>query len=161
MSEHITAQDLANTVGQKSVDRIFDEDGDGRADDAIVSSAMAQADSTADSLLLTGFAQQQIDLLAQDDSLLRMHIAWLAMHYGARRKHEWRDDQGRAMYWQEYADAQAYLKALAKAAQRSSGEAQAGPNANVGGQLNRDRPLPAPAFIFAGTRDKPAGSGGF
>jgi phage gp36-like protein len=162
VSEHITATDLANAAGQKAVDRMFDDDGDGLADTAIVAGSIGQACATADSLLLQGFpdAQQRATLIDADE-LCKMHIAWLAMHYRGRARNEFRDDQGRAIYWQEYADALKYLTALAKAQQRSAGEATAGANVNVGGNLNRDRQPPAPPFIFAGSPDKPAGSGGF
>lgn len=166
MSEYLNPADLAGVAGQRAVDRLFDEDGDGKADAGRMATVLGQACAAADALLIPGFPSAEVRARLFDpatgDELLRMHTAWLAMHFGARALSEWRDDQGRARYWQEYADAQAYLKALAKAeGVRSAAEATAGTNVQVGGNLNRDRPPPAPSFIFAGTPDKPAGSGGF
>jgi len=159
VSAYFDMADMAAIVGQANIDRYFSDDGSGVALTSNVDAAISAASALADGVLMQGgWGASQLATIATDD-VIRMHIAWMAIHFGARRKPEWRDDMGRAHFHTEYTEAMAHLKNVAKADLRSVKETTAGTNVQVGGHLNSD--YDPPTFVFAGTDSKPAGSGGF
>ena len=158
-SDYIDPNELADLVGQANVDRYFADDASASASTPLMNSAIRQASAIFDSDVMGSFPDPVARQKLAEDDVIRMHISWCAIHFGARRKPEWRDDQGRAPFWNEFAEARKHFKDLQQAKQRSQQEPQAGTNPLVGGKLNAD--YDPPRFIFAGTSTKPAGSGGF
>lgn len=156
---YIDAAYMATIVGQANVDRYFCDDGSGNASAALVNVAINQASAAFDSDVYGSYQDPPARVQLATDDVVKMNLAWCALHFGARRRPEWRDDQGRAPFHVEYAEARKHFKDLQQAKQRSQAEPTAGVNPLVGGNLNSD--YAPPTFIFAGTSTKPAGSGGF
>jgi phage gp36-like protein len=144
-------------VARGNVVRVFDEDGDGIADPHLVAEACEAASGHLDSFLLEGFGPEGVRKLLNDDPILVRHVAWVAMHFGAQGKAEWRDGNGNAMFRAEFVDATKHFDALAKGKARSKGEARAGENVMTRGRVNRG----CPNFVFASSRNDPKGPGGF
>jgi phage gp36-like protein len=155
---YIDATDLRSAASQADIDRYYDDDGDGAADASVVADLNDKASSTFDAKLLQEWAPLQVVELMKEP-LAKMHCAYTSLHLAAKRKREWRDAEGNAPYKVDYAEAMKYLDDLVKGAARSKKEDTAGRNPVIGGNLNSD--YEPPRFVFAGTRDKPAGSGGF
>lgn len=157
-SAYIDSGDLVVLIGGANVDRYFCDDGSATASPELMNTAIAQACAVFDSDLAGSFDEEARKKLAVDD-IVKMHLGWVAIHFRARSKTEWRTPDGLAAFAAEYKEARAHFKALQQGQQRSQEEPRAGTNPLVGGALNADQT--PPRFIFAGTPDKPAGSGGF
>src|SRR5882724_10763656 len=132
---YIAAAYMATIDGQANVDRYFCDDGSGTASAPLVTAAINQASAAFDSDVYGSYADVPARATLATDDVVKMNIAWCALHYGARRKPEWRDDQGRAPFYVEYGEARKHFKDLQQAKQRSQNEPTAGTNPLVGGNL--------------------------
>jgi hypothetical protein len=155
---YITATDLLTAASQADIDRYFDDDGDGAADSARVDDLNAKASSVCDAKLLQTWSPAAVVELMKEP-LAKMHCAYISLHLAAKRRDEWRNPDGKAPYFVDYEQALKYFDDLVKGQARSLKEDKAGPNPGIGGELQSD--YDPPRFVFAGTRDKPASSGGF
>jgi hypothetical protein len=155
---YIDASDLLTAASQADIDRYFDDDGDGAADAARVADINAKASSVCDAKLLQTWTPAQVAELMKEP-LAKMHCAYISLHLAAKRRDEWRNEDGNAPYFVDFNQAMKYLDDLVKGAARSQKETTGGINPVIGGTINSD--YDPPTFVFAGTRDKPAGSGGF
>lgn len=124
---YVTYDQLAAVMASPSLVACVDDDGDGSASDAeklVVTDpdygSIPRASSVMDGYLaLAGYAIP----LAGDlvTPAMRHHVGFLAAHYTAKRRPEFRDGQGRFPYWQEAAAAEEFGKSL-----RDQRNAQAG-----------------------------------
>lgn len=115
---YITYAQLAALMAEPSLVACIDDDGNGSASGAeqlFVTDAdygtIPRASSVMDGYLaLAGYT---IPLSAdQVTPAMRHHVGFLAAHYTAKRRPEFRDAQGRAPYWQEAAAAEAFGESL-------------------------------------------------
>jgi hypothetical protein len=153
---YVDQRDLESAAGVAEVARLFDDNGDGVVDPDLVAGPSEGASALLDTYLLEGWTQEAIrDLVA--DPLLRRHVAWVAIHFRAQSKPEWRDQNGIAPYRTEYKDALDHFDRLSKGRARSRKEATAGDNQMTRGQVSRG----CPPFVIAASRNDPRGPGGF
>jgi hypothetical protein len=162
-TQYIFAADLLSATSQAAVDRYFDDNGDGVADASVVTDMCVKASSAADTKLLKGFSAAAIVLLMQED-LNKMHLAYVALHFAAKRKPEWRDDQGNAPYFVDFNQAMKQFDDLSKGNTRAQQESAAGTHPAIGGNLIMNQPGgPQPTYVFAPdpNNKNPLGSGGY
>lgn len=109
----ILTQAFLETIatGARLVD-LTDDDGDGDADTAPITAAIAAAHAR-----LNGAARKAGHTLPLDESQVsddaKLLIGWYALGFLGKRRPEYRDAQGRAPYHVELAEAEAFLKRLA------------------------------------------------
>ncbi len=124
---YITYAQLAAIMASPPLVDCIDDNGDGSAsasEQLLVTDAdygtIPRASSVMDGYLaLAGYT---IPLTGDAVTpAMRHHVAFLAAHYTAKRRPEFRDAQGRAPYWQEAAAAEAFGEAM-----RDAGLVQAG-----------------------------------
>jgi hypothetical protein len=158
----LTAADLLNVTSQAVIDRYGCDDGSGTASSTILNQAIANASSWVVGKSLRGWTMDQITTLMADE-LAKMQLAWVVLHFLARRRPEWRDDQGRAPFAQEYAEAAKYFDGLGKGLERSPQELHgAGAHPAIGGKVIMPQGQMA-TYVFAPdpNRGNPGGSGGY
>jgi hypothetical protein len=160
-TQYIFAADLLSATSQAAIDRYFDDNGDGAADGSIVTDMCIKASGIADTKLLRGFTAAQIVLLMQED-LAKMHLAYIALHLAAKRKPEWRNDDGNAPYLVDFNQAMKHFDDLSKGNTRAQQESAAGTHPVIGGNLIMNRP-PDPTYVFAPdpNNNNKIGSGGY
>ena len=165
MPDILVLQDLNNRIGANRVLKYFDDDRDGSVldSDPAVVAILDEAEGEAFSRMLRAYgnAQAIIDL-ADNDPVFKGHIAWVACELASERNTEFTDSDGWGAFKAQYERALAYFENLSKGRQRSRGEAVAGKNNNVGGNV---KPAPPAAtegnFVFAPSTKAPTGHGGF
>jgi phage gp36-like protein len=153
--------DLVAATSQRVVDQYFDDDGDGVADTALVTSMCTMASSAIDAKLLRAFSKDQIVLFAAEP-LFKMWGAFMAMHLAAKRRPEWRNASDEAPYRSDWDQAMKYFDDLSKGNVRAQAEATAGQHPILGGHQIANPPT-LPTFVFAPdpNRGNPGGSGGY
>lgn len=147
MGIYVDASDLLAVTSQACIDRYFDDDGNGSADPDLVAGACSNASNYAETKLIKGWPLPSIRQLLLDP-IAKMHLAWVAFHFGARRKPEWRDEQGRAPFWQEFAQATKYFDDMSKGEDRNAHENTAGVHPAIGGHQITPGPQQS-AYVFA------------
>ena len=155
MASYVDGAFLQTIIAAPAYHRLFDDDGDGVADVANVASACEQASSEADSLLLEGWPDLNAVAIVATDPAIKRHIGWIALHFRAQSKPEWRDANGVAPYRAEYVDAEKHLGDLAKARLRTNKEGSAG--TAVVGKGRRIGPTPVFTMAISKTQLKPPG----
>ena len=156
MAAFVARSDLDNRVTAATVDRIFDHNGDGVADNGPMNDAIAQASNMAQSILLNAFTEAQITQLATED-LFKFHVSWLALELGGETRAEWLNEEGKGRYYVQFQRAEQYFKDLVAAHRRSTKEATAGKNPHAGGKLVTSEPV----YVFTPTPTDRKGPGGF
>lgn len=117
-TSYITLAQLEGTMSDPNLVACLDDDGSGSlspTEEALATDpdygVIARASSVADGyLVLAGYA-----VPLTGDAItpaMRHHVAFLAAHYAAKRRPEYRDQQGRAPYWAEAAAAIEFFKEL-------------------------------------------------
>lgn len=115
---YITLAQLEDAMSDPNLVACLDDDGSGSlspTEEALAtdpdSGAIARASSIADGYLaLAGYS-----IPLTGDAItpaMRHHVAFLAAHFCAKRRPEYRDQQGRAPYWSEAAEAREFFKEL-------------------------------------------------
>ncbi len=152
----ITQAQLEARIGAAAVGRLFDDDGDGVADDALVKAVLDDATGYARGQLLKAFRPDQIDAL-KADPLYVAAICDVAIGIAGERRAEWLNDQGKGLYDARLQRGRETLKNIAAAKERLGKESTVGQNALVGGTVTH----PTPTFVFAPTKGSPQGRGGY
>lgn len=157
--------DLKAKVGNKTILGLFNDSNAGAltvTELAILDDVMAQAENEAYSRLLRAYSKAQVILLADNDSALKGHVAWVALEFASYRRQEFMREDGGGAYGKQYDRAMKYFDAISKGQQRSAGEAVAGTTAQIGGgEIQPAVETGASRFIFAPDNDNPTGHGGF
>lgn len=147
---------LERSVGAATVAQWFDDDGDGVADAALVADYLARATATARGKLSTSFPAAAIDILKVDEQY-QHHVAIIALGLACQRRTQWMLPDGTFPYERQMSLAKKELLEVAAGAERLYYEKDA-PNPTVKGS---SRPGPTVAPVFAATKDRPGGAGGF
>ena len=156
--EFICLEDVELRFGAERMEQLLDDDGDGIPDDLIVEAMLDDANSDVISRLMNkGYSLEALKSLRGDPKLKRFAAA-IFMGYAGERRTEWLNANGDGVYEGLRKRARADLKLHATGELRLSLEPKKGSNTQVGGKLSKQ---PDPNFIFAPTRDRPQGAGGF
>ncbi len=124
----------------------------------IVEAMLDDANSDVISRLLNkGYSLEVLKALRPDPKLKRL-AAGIFMGYAGERRTEWLNANGDGPYEGLRRRAREELAKHATGELRLSLEPKKGSNTQVGGKLSKQ---PDPNFIFAPTRDRPQGAGGF
>lgn len=163
---YLQLSDLESCVGVDRVVQYFDEDNDGAISSEIELSALddilTAAENEADSRLKRSFSTDQITDLANNDTALKRHVAWVALTFASERRPEFLGGEGGGGFKTQYERAIKYFDSLGKGKTRSFGETEAGRSARIGGVVNPPRQYAdEPRFIFARCNKAPTGHGGF
>ena len=157
MTALIDQGDLETRVGAATVVQFTDDDGDGVADAATITWLLDTSSRIAEGILLKGYpSTDSIALLVGADPALLNDVVEIACGLMGGRRSGLLGPDGKVPYdgWRERACKR--LQDVATAAIRSAGESAGGMN-----QILKTRVTPKRDMIFAATRDKPNGSGGF
>jgi hypothetical protein len=153
MTALVDQDDLEAEFPSSHVRGIFCDDGSGTPGPRLAR-ACEVASSLAESLLLLGFTSEQIATLVDEDPAVKSAICGLAMSEGAKAKPEWSGES--APYGRLRSESMTTLKAIAQGHQRSKGEAVAGVNPHLRGDVQSPQD---PQYLFAPSRGVPAPGG--
>lgn len=168
-SDFLTIGDLYSRVGQTRIDSYFDDSYNGsltEENDQVVE-VLRTAEGLAYSRLMRAWPGNPADIgsgvrvLIENDTMLKVMISWIAVELAAERKTEFVDAQGNGPYKAMYDRALGYLDNLAKGLVSSPGQAVAGQNQQSGGYVTPEYAGVGTTFVFAASRDRPGGPGGF
>jgi hypothetical protein len=160
---YLVIGDLELLVGTERVQHLFDDDIDGSTADSSneIANILEAAEAEAASHLKRSWSDAAITDLANNDTGLKNHVAWVALEFASERRPEFTDEEGWGSYKAQYQRAIEYFKNLSKGKTRSLGEAQAGVGSNIGGTRQPDRQNDAALFTFAPDTLYPGPRGGF
>ena len=169
MPNFLAREDLDQKIGATTVTRYIDDNGNAVVDagpgseEAFLDQFMDEAEATAVSHMMSaGYDEAGVTTIAENDPAFKGQVAWIACELLAERRTEFSNDEGWGPYKVQYERAITYLEKLAKGRRRTKGEAQAGANAQVGGNVSPRPPSGTSAqFTFAPNKQNPGGSGGF
>lgn len=162
MPRVMTSDELDQCVGPAKVDQLFDDQATGQRDRVLVSQALRRGEDYAISYLLNAWDEPAIVIALQNDSLLRMHVAWIVLELAAERRSEFCGVDGKGPYWSQMQRADKYLDSMSRGRTSSTAEAKgAGKNAQVGGRVNPRLSQGESRFVFAPDRRFPRGHGGY
>lgn len=154
MATFTSQADLEKRITAPRVAQLFDDDGDGAPDAAIVTQFENEADQYVRVFLESkGFTRQQLNLIATNEDL-RGAAADIFAGLGGERKTEWLNDAGKGLFEARFQRGKEMLRMLA------SGELRimdAGVKPNITGRLT----APDPVYVIAPSAKNPKGSGGF
>jgi hypothetical protein len=156
VADFTSLEDLEAAVGAQRIAQLFDEDGDGVADDDLVERFVDQADQWVRMFLESkGMSRAQLDLpLVQANPALRSAATSIALGFRGESKAEWLNADGEGPYEKLRRDAKEMLGMLVKGQLRLI---DAGAKSNLTGRLT----APDPTFIIAPSGSNPKGAGGF
>lgn len=165
MADFLTLADLSDKIGQQRIVQFFDDDADGVVDgaDSQVAAVLEAAEAMYYSRLKRAYPGRQtlIDL-ANADPAVKSHVAWIACELAAERRLEFTSAEGWGAFKVQYDRALSELDLLSKGATRSIGETTVGKGANTGGKIQPKPPVgEADQFVFASSKARPGGTGGF
>lgn len=130
---YITQSELEARMYDVRLADCCDDTTSGTADAEIVETLIEDASGVADGYLQTaGYTVPR----ATATVALKHHVAWIAAHFAASRRQQYRDQRGVAPYRQEYTDALAWLQRVADRKTLLEGqdpEGLASANADSGG----------------------------
>jgi len=153
----ITQAQLELRVGAQTVARYCCDTGADVADVTIVTEVLDEAEDIGAGLLLPGFSDAQIVLLAANGPAVRGALLAIAADLMARRRPALLDAEGRTPYSGWRKSAEQVLQRAGQAQTRLRAESAAGNNQLISVSTNRT----PPQLIFAGTKANPRGPGGF
>lgn len=157
----LAEEDLEQIIGSAKVDEYSSDDGSSTRNAEVIEGVLAQAEDLAMSYLLKGWTRDQVRVLIEEDSGLRVQIAWVAAELLTERRSEFLNDEGHGRYWAQYERALEYFDRLAKTKGHTVGAAKAGDSALRGGTVTPKAPPTTAAFVFGASKSNPGGSGGF
>jgi hypothetical protein len=157
----LTSDELDMCVGAQKVDELFDDDADMLRDPVTVMRYLRRAEDYALSKMLQAWSEDSAVLVMKNDSILRMHMAWVALEFASERRPAFLAADGKGQFWAQFTRAEAYFDAISKAALSSTAEKMAGKNAQSGGAVQPVRPANVSRFVFAPDKGSPTGHGGF
>lgn len=106
---YVTEEQLERLMYEARLVDCADDDGDGTSDAAVVSDGIERGSAYLDDAAVA--AGYTLPLSSTNlTPLVREHVGWICAHLFARRRQQFRDQQGRSPYWQEFAAALAWLK---------------------------------------------------
>ena len=157
--------DLEAKIGAVNVRRYADDAGVGSVDSAaqaFLDTVMDEAEGEYFARMMKAYSRDGAVTLAQNDKVLRGHCAWVACELLTERRPEFVGADGWGAYRAQYERAMKHFELVAAAQKRSQGEATAGTNPHVGGNLQPSPPAATEdQFVFAPSKYNPGGSGGF
>lgn len=164
--EFLTLADLTYKVGERKVIQLFDDDNDGDitgADEVLAyQTVMCEAESMFFSRLLRAYTDKDSCVtLAENDDVLRGHVAWVALELATERRSSFAGKGGIGQFQAQYERALQEFDLLSRGRSRSKGESVAGTSGNVGGQLQPVIDESTRTFVFAPNKNFPGGHGGF
>jgi hypothetical protein len=138
--DFLTIDDLYYKVGERRVIELFDDDNDGDITDASEIAAyqavMCEAESILYSRMLRAYTDKDtVVTLAENDDVLRGHVAWVALELASERRSFAARNEGRGAFVYQYERALKEFDLLSRGRSRSRGEATAGTSGNVGGEV--------------------------
>lgn len=168
----LTINHLYARIGARRVNGYFDDSHNGEVGDEDETDAVNDVLSAAEGMFFaygmrnwTGNprdAGSAIIKLIDNDPILLMHLAWVACQMAAERRPEFTDENGNGPFKAQYERAEKYFVNISKGLQTSLGSIEAGAGANAGGSFSQvdESGYPDP-FIFASSKYRPGGPGGF
>ena len=159
MAQFVTRRDLEARLGADRVVELFDDDGDGSADEELLAEVLDDANKELESVLFKkGFGLDQLNNLSRD-RLLRRSATEIAAQLSGERRTEWLDDKGKGPYDALGERGRRRLEKLSHGELRASLEARYGGNTTVRGAVAG----PTPKFVFNPDPTDPRrrGPGGF
>lgn len=165
LAEILTLDDLYSRVPANRINGYFNDNGLNSVSDTdqVVQDVLMAAEGELSSRMLRAYpgdTANAIKLLVNNDATLKMHLAWVACELACERRPEFTDAQGFGAYKAQYERAITYFENLSKGLIRSKGESVAGVGANTGGDYQPNDQGQG-EFVFAPSRDRPNGRGGF
>lgn len=158
----ITQADLERRVGARTVAQFLSDDGGQAPDPTLVNEVLDEASRRAEGLLLPAFSLESVVKLALDDVAVRGDICDIAADLMSRRRPALLADDGTTPYSKWRKDAEEHLKLVAKNELRLAGErGPSGAGVNRAITIANKPNIDPPQFVFAGTKDRPGGTGGF
>ncbi len=161
MPRVMTSDELDQCVGALKVDQLFDDAAVGTRDQVLVSQALRRAEDYALGDLLDAWGEDACVLALQNDSVMRMHVAWICLELAAERRTEFLGVDGKGPFWAQMQRADKYMSQISKGRRSSTGESVAGRNAQVGGSISPTLTENQSRFTFAPDRRNPTGHGGY
>lgn len=167
MPNFLAREDLDQKIGSLTVTRYIDDSGnavvDTGSEEDFLNQFMDEAEATAVSHMMSaGYDEAGVTIIAENDPAFKGQVAWIACELLAERRTSFNSDEGWGPYKVQYERSIEYLEKLAKGRRRTKGEAQAGANAQVGGNVSPRPPSGTAAqFTFAPSKKSPSGHGGF
>lgn len=162
MPRVMTSNELDQCVGPAKVDQLFDDRAAGFRDPVLVSQALRRGEDYAMSSLLNAWDEAGATAVLQNDSLLRMHVAWIVLELAAERRGEFLGVDGKGPYWSQMQRADKYLDSIGRGRTGSVAESRgAGQNGQTGGSVSPRIDPPVSRFVFAPDRRNPTGHGGY
>jgi len=153
----VNARDLSRRLGEARFKQLFDQNLNGRADADLVAEVCTDANREIESLLLgKGFTHDQLEKLAQDETLRRAGC-WIAAEMAVFSKPEMVGPDGTTAYSEQAKRAREMIKTIASGERRLAAEQVAGPTASIRGHVSE----PTPGFYVAPSIANPKGPGGF
>ena len=154
----ICLEDVELRFGAERMEQLLNDDGTGTPEPLIVEAMLDDANSDVISRLLNkGYSLEVLKALRPDPKLKRL-AAGIFMGYAGALLTQWLNANGDGPYEGLRRRAREELAKHATGELRLSLEPKKGSNTQVGGKLSKQ---PDPNFIFAPTRDRPQGAGGF
>ena len=153
----ITQAQLELRRGVKTVAQYCCDTGAAVANPTIVNEILEEAEDIGAGLLLPGFSDAQVVLLAANGPAVRGALLDIAADLMARRRPALLAPDGSSPYSKDRKAAEGVLERAGQAQRRLRAEKVAGPNQLIGNSVNRD----PPPLIFSGNKAEPWGRGGF
>lgn len=158
----LTQADLENAIGGgANLDRLFDDNGDGKRDPIPLARIMRAAEDHALSFLLRNWTEDEVTFIGVHDFTFRQHVAFVALELKAETKQGFSSADGKGRFWTQYERAEEHFERLAKNKAHTTAKSKgAGAGANSGGEVNPVLdPATAPRFTFVPDRRNPTRGG--
>lgn len=158
--QYMTSADLDRRVGAKSIDDLFDDDGDGERDPIPLNAVLCEAEDLAATYLLSGWTADNIVNLGKTDETYRAQVAWVAIELATERRGVFIAEDGKGRYWQQYQRSLKYFDLLSKN-RLATVSTTSGPNLQENARVNPPINPNSDRFVFAPNARSPNGQGGF
>lgn len=141
--------------GRANLDRLFDYNGDGRADPIPLALAMRGAEDHALSYLLGNWSEDEVSVIGRTDYTFRQHVAFVALEIASEQKTAFAGQDGKGRFWAQYERANEYFDRMKKNKAKTTASTKgAGAGAQSGGEISpRLEPATAPRFTFVPDRN--------
>ncbi len=154
---YFTQQDVERRFGETALVQLCDDDRNGEADADVVNQLVEEASAAADALLYAAFGAAVVVKVVKD-ARARSAMTDIFMSLAGQRRHEFQRPDGSWPYSNLWKRGETILMNVGKGIERLGAEGVYGENPTLTGRTSRA--LPA-THIFAPSRTRPGGSGGF
>lgn len=155
MVAYVDEDDLKARFTPAQVKRAFCDDGTQTLDVALFAVGVAAVSAKADAILAKAWPDAAARVLLVGDEGIKDSICVMLMHWGARRRPEWVDANGKSPWKDAAKEAEATLELIAEAKLRPATEVTAGTNPTARGAIN----APGGDFLFVSSNGKPTVGG--